>query len=56
MTDTQQKRSARTTTLTSVAPGDYLVELDSRAVTPAVKGTKNVTVRNGENATVDFQL
>lgn len=56
VSEKQETCSARTTTLTNVAPGDYVVELDSRAVTPMVKGTRNVTVRNGENATVDFQL
>lgn len=56
VTEKQETCSARTTTLTSVAPGDYVVELDSRAVSPMVKGTRTVTVRNGENATVDFQL
>jgi hypothetical protein len=48
--------SSRSATLKSVAPGSYVVELDSRAVTPKVKGTKPVTVLPGENATVDFQF
>lgn len=56
VSEKQETCSARTATLTNVAPGDYVVELDSRAVTPMVKGTRTVTVRNGENATVDFQL
>lgn len=56
VTEKQESCSARTTTLTNVAPGDYVVELDSRAVTPRVRGTQPVTVKNGENATVDFQL
>jgi hypothetical protein len=45
-----------TATLASIAPGNYVVELDSRAVTPKVKGTKNVTVKPGENAQVAFQF
>jgi hypothetical protein len=56
VTDRQETCTARTTTLTNVAPGDYVVELDSRAVTPMLKDRRSVTVRNGENATVDFQF
>ncbi|MBE2254506.1 MAG: hypothetical protein IAE78_33565 [Myxococcus sp.] len=56
VSEKQASCSARTTTLTDVAPGDYVVELDSRAVTPMVKGSRAVTVNRGENAAVDFQL
>lgn len=54
--DTQESCSTRTATLMNVAPGDYVVDLDSRAVTPMVKANKPVTVLAGENATVDFQF
>jgi hypothetical protein len=54
--ETQESCVTRTATLTSIAPGNYVVELDSRAVTPKVRGTKDVTVRGGENAMVDFQF
>lgn len=54
--EVQESCVTRTATLESVVPGDYVVELDSRAVTPKVRGTRNVTVRGGENAMVDFQL
>jgi hypothetical protein len=56
VTETQESCSSRSATLKSVAPGSYVVDLDSRAVTPKVKATKPVTVLPGENATVDFQL
>jgi hypothetical protein len=56
VTEAQESCSSRSATLKGVAPGSYVVELDSRAVTPNVKGTKPATVLPGENATVDFQL
>jgi hypothetical protein len=43
-------------TLSSVPPGDYVVELDSRAVTPAIRGTAPVSVEPGRNTTVMIQL
>ncbi|MEW5740861.1 MAG: hypothetical protein AB1938_18220 [Myxococcota bacterium] len=52
----QETCSARTATLTSIAPGAYVVEIDSRAVQPAIRATKDVTVVAGENAQVAFQL
>ena len=39
-------------TLEKIAPGDYVVEVDSRAVVPAVVGTAKVTVIAGEDAKV----
>lgn len=56
VTEAQESCVTRTATLRTVAPGDYVVELDSRAVTPKVKATRPVTVVPGENAFVDFQL
>jgi hypothetical protein len=43
-------------TLSSVPPGDYVVELDSRAATPAIRGTAPVSVEPGVDATVTIQL
>jgi hypothetical protein len=43
-------------TLTHVTPGDYLVVVDSRAISPAVKATASVTVKPGENAQVAVKL
>lgn len=54
--ETQESCTSRTATLQDVTPGDYVVELDSRAVTPKVRGTKAVTVRGGEDATVTLQF
>jgi hypothetical protein len=56
VTDTTESCSTRTATLENVTPGDYVAEVDSRAQSPMVKGNKPVTVRGGENATVDFQF
>jgi hypothetical protein len=42
--------------LARVAPGDYVVEVDSRAVTPAVRGTAPVTVAPGEDTTVAVDM
>lgn len=44
--------SAKTATIENVQPGDYIADVDSRAVTPAVKGQKPVTVTAGDDATV----
>lgn len=52
----QETCSARTVTLTSIAPGSYVVEIDSRAVQPAIRGTKDITVVAGQDAMVAFQL
>ena len=46
--------SLGTTTLTQVAPGDYVVELDSRATQPAIKLVETVTVKTGETAQVSL--
>jgi hypothetical protein len=56
VTEAQESCSSASATLKNVAPGGYVVELDSRAVTPKVKGTKPVTVLAGESATVAFQF
>lgn len=50
----QESCSSSTATLTNVAPGDYVIELDSRAVTPAVYSTQDLTVVAGEDAEVTF--
>jgi hypothetical protein len=54
--EVQESCVSRTATLEDVTPGDYVVELDTRAITPKVRGTQQVTVRGGENAMVDFQF
>jgi hypothetical protein len=54
--ETQQSCSSGEATLTGVAPGDYVVEVDSRAVTPALRATAPVTVEAGQDAAVDVQL
>ena len=43
-------------TLQNVNPGDYVVEVDSRAVTPAVRGTSPVTVEAGMDAEVTVEM
>lgn len=48
----QETCSSRKATLDRVVPGDYVVELDSRAVTPKVRATQAVTVVAGEDAAV----
>ncbi|MFY0570087.1 hypothetical protein ACN28E_40550 [Archangium lansingense] len=53
--EVQVSCAAGTATLDSIVPGNYVVELDTRAVTPQVRGTQNVTVKPGENAQVAFQ-
>lgn len=53
---TQESCSSGSATLTSVQPGDYIIELDSRAVTPKVYDTKQVTVVAGEDLDVTFDL
>ncbi|MBL8911040.1 MAG: hypothetical protein JNM17_10140 [Archangium sp.] len=54
--DTQESCSSKTATLESVTPGDYIVDLDSRAQSPMIKAQRQVTVKGGENLTVDIAL
>lgn len=54
--EVQESCSDGTATLEGVAPGDYVVEVDSRAVSPKVRGTKPVTVQPGQDAQVSFQF
>lgn len=56
ITEVQESCSTGEATIMQVAPGAYVVELDSRAVTPAVYGTTEVTVVAGENAMVSISL
>lgn len=56
VTSIQETCSAGQATLTNVAPGDYIVEVDSRAVTPALRGTAPVTVEAGVDAMVSIDL
>lgn len=55
-TETQQSCATRAATLMNVPPGTWTVDLDSRAVQPAIKARKDVTMTAGQDATVDFQL
>lgn len=52
----QESCSTGQVTLTGVAPGDYVVEVDSRAVTPALRATAPVTVVPGQDAEVAVQF
>ena len=52
----QESCSTRTATLTNVPPGQYVVEVDSRAVTPKVQGTAEVTVVAGSDAEVTVNV
>jgi hypothetical protein len=56
VTEVQESCSTGEATIMQVAPGAYVVELDSRAVTPAVYGTADLTVVAGENAMVTISL
>lgn len=52
----QESCTTRQATFTGVAPGDYVVELDSRAVTPSIRGTVPVTIEAGVDAMVSIDL
>jgi hypothetical protein len=52
----QESCTTGTVTFSDVAPGDYVVELDSRATTPAIRGTEEVTVLAGEDIQVDMHF
>lgn len=54
--ETQASCQARKAALDNVQPGDYVVEVDSRAVTPAVRGTSPVTVVAGQDANVNVAV
>jgi len=56
VSEAQETCSKGQTTLAQVPPGDYVAELDSRAVTPAVKITASVKVMAGENTQVALQI
>lgn len=53
---TQESCSTKAAVLGQLQPGDYVIDLDSRAVSPMVKAQKNVTVTAGDTAAVDFAL
>lgn len=42
--------------LTDVTPGDHVLEVDSRAVTPAVRATMDLTLEPGVDLQVEVQL
>lgn len=52
----QESCTAAQVTLTDVLPGDYVVEVDSRAVTPNLRATAPVTVVAGQDAQVAVQF
>ncbi|MBK6696756.1 MAG: hypothetical protein IPG50_31870 [Myxococcales bacterium] len=54
--EVQESCQAKRATLESIAPGDYVVEVNSRAVTPAVRGTKPVTVVAGQDVEVALSV
>lgn len=52
----QESCSTGKVTFTDVAAGSYVVELDSRAVTPTVKASREITVISGEDLQVDIRF
>ncbi len=54
--ETQASCQDKKATLEAIKPGEYVVEVDSRAVSPAVKGTQQVTVVAGEDAQVNVPV
>jgi len=56
VTSVQESCASGEATLTDVPPGEYVVELDSQAVTPAVYSTQALTVVAGEDAMVSFPV
>lgn len=56
VTEVQETCTSGEATLMRVAPGDYIAEVDTRAVTPALRDTAPVTVVAGEDAEVSVML
>jgi hypothetical protein len=56
VTEVQAGCAAGETTLERVAPGDYVVEVDTRAVSPDRRGTAPLTVEAGRDAEVSVEL
>ena len=56
VTTTQESCSASMATLSNVQPGDYVVKVDSQAVSPNVSGTAPVTVVAGQDAQVTVNV
>lgn len=54
--EAQESCTTGEVTLPGVAPGDYVAEVDSRAVQPALRGTAPVTVEAGQDAQVAVQF
>lgn len=52
----QESCATGSATLVSFVPGRYIIELDSRAETPKVMGTKDVWLKEGEKAQFAFQF
>ncbi|HVJ89589.1 MAG TPA: hypothetical protein VM580_07270 [Labilithrix sp.] len=53
---TQASCQEKKAKLENIMPGEYVVEVDSRAVTPAVRGTEKVTVVGGQDAEVNVAV
>lgn len=56
VSEKQETCGASKTTLEGIAPGQYVVELDSRATSPVVRGRADVTVVAGEDVTVNIPV
>jgi hypothetical protein len=54
--EVQASCQTKTATLEAIDPGDYVVEVNSRATTPAVRGTMPVTVVAGEDVGVNIAV
>lgn len=54
--EVQESCVSQQATLMNVPPGDYIIELDSRAVTPAVRSSQTLQVEAGEDAEVMFSF
>ena len=54
--ETQESCTTGQATLLNIAPGNYVIEVDSRAITPALRATAPVTVEAGQDAQVSLQF
>jgi hypothetical protein len=54
--EAQESCSAGQATLPNIAPGDYIVEVDSRAATPLLRATVPFTVEAGQDAQVSVMF
>ena len=56
ISEVQETCSKQEATLESIPPGEYILELDSRAVTPTIQATRQIRVEPGQSTEVEIEI